>query len=296
MNKISIIIPLAPDLEINPVRDLNVKKGSPVYIIKGKNPSTNRNLGVEKAKTPLVAFINGHTVLSDDWEDKATKFFNIYKDIDIAGGPQLNYKKDPFFAKASGYAMSSIFGAADVSTRYKTKALDLNADERSITSANLICRKEVFKKVKFDASIYPGEDPKFIADAKKAGFKVAYSPEIIAYNKRRTSFSALAKQIFNYGKARPKKESLIETIKKPFFLIPSFFLIYVLVLPALLLISYLFALPLVFYIVLSLAFSILAGIKNKHVSAIPLLPLIFLVIHISYGLGFLSGLLLKSKT
>ena len=44
--------------------------------------------------------------------------------------------------------------------------LNLNADEKSITSANLICKKEVFKKIEFNSKLYPGEDPRFIEDAK----------------------------------------------------------------------------------------------------------------------------------
>ncbi len=289
----SIVIPLAPDLEINPFRELNVKKEIPTFIMKGKNTSRNRNLGVKKAKTPLVAFINGHTVLPDNWADEVAKFFLNYKDIDIVGGPQLNHEKDPLFAKISGYAMSSIFGTADVSTRYKPKVLNLNADERSLTSANLICKRKVFRKVKFDESIYPGEDPKFIADARKAGFKVAYSPHIISYNKRRPNFSALSRQVFNYGRVRPQKESFVETLKKPFFLVPSLFLIYLLILPTLFVINSLFILPLLLYILLSLSFSLYEGIKNKSLTAIFMLPLIFLVIHLSYGVGFIYGLLLK---
>ena len=162
-----------------------------------------------------------------------------------------------------------------------------------LTSANLICKKSVFKKIKFDEKIYPGEDPKFISDARKADFKVAYSPEIVVYNQRRGDIISFIRQIFSYGLTRPKKESLMETLKKPFFLVPSLFLIYILILPLLLLINSKFALPLYAYLCLSIFFSIYESIKNKDVLAFFILPLLFLIIHISYGIGFIKGLVDK---
>ena len=175
--KISIIVPLSPNLEVNPSKDLNVQGKIPTIMVKGRNPSENRNMGVKKSKTNFVAFINGHTSLSDNWAEKVEKFFLEHPEIDIVGGPQLTPRDSGLFERASGYAFESAFGAAGVNARYKPSKLNLNADETMITSANLICKKEVFKKVQFDESIYPGEDPKFISDARKAGLKVAYSPD-----------------------------------------------------------------------------------------------------------------------
>ncbi|MCU0642377.1 MAG: glycosyltransferase [archaeon] len=289
--QITIVIPLDPAKEIDPYKELNIKKEqAEVIIIKGKNPSKNRNIGIKKAKTPIVAFINAHSVLSDNWVEEILSFFSEHKEIDIVGGPQHNYSGDPFFARASGYAMGSIFGAGGVAKRYELKRLNLNADETSITSANLACRREVFKRVVFDETIYPGEDPKFIADAKKAGFRVASSPKIINFNKRRANLSGLARQVFNYGRTRPRKESFFDTLKHPFFLVPSAFIAYLLLLLPLYLIHSLFLAPLALYLILNILFSLLLGVKNKNLLSIFILPLIFTTIHISYGLGFIVGM------
>lgn len=293
--KITLVIPAKQGAKLSVLETIN-KSDFEIIVETGNNTSRNRNNGIKKAKTELVAFTNAHTVLNFDWLIQVEKFFKKHPEIDIVGGPQLNYSNEKFFARSSGYALSSLFGASVMSKRYSQGKLSLNADETVVTSANLICRKKVFKRVKFDENIYPGEDPKFISDAKAAGFKIAYTPEIIVYNLRRNSFSELFKQIFNYGRVRPKKENFLETIKRPYFICPTLFLIYLLILPTLSLISKYFLIPGLIYVILSLVFSVYESILNKEFKSVFILPFIFLTIHLSYGLGFLIGLMEKYKT
>src|SRR3989344_2867956 len=285
--KITAIIPLGEKRSIEVLETIKRQYEKINFIIeKGPNHCLNLNRGVKKAKTEILAFINGHTLLPRDWSKKVRLFFEKHPEIDIVGGPQLTAPNASYFEKISGYALGSRFGSGEVSTRYGGKKLILNADETMLTSANLACRKHVLKLVKFDEKLYPGGDPKFISDAKKKRFKIAYSPEIIAYNKRRTNIKDFFIQNFNYGKVRPKKESLSETIKRPSFLVPSLFLIYLVALPFLLIITQWFFAPVILYAFLSIFFSGYECAKNKDFLAVFILPLIFLIIHISYGLGF----------
>ena len=316
--KFSLVIPLAPERDaeiIDSIKKIDYPKSEfHVIVVKGKNPSENRNKGAEKARGEIIAFLDDDAVLDEDYLKNAEEFFDRHKEIDVVGGPQLTPKDEKGFAKISGYALSSKFGAWKLSNRYSGKKEILDVDETALSSANLFCRKEVIEKVKFDLKLFPGEDPKFIEDAKKQGFKIAYSPDIIVYHRRRPSIRDLIKQIFNYGKVRPAKEDFIETIKKPFFVIPSLFLIY--------LISFLFSVminpsitgsvigagkrnvfslgflwfaPLFVYCVLNLLFSLYDSTKNKDYKAILFLPFIYPIIHISYGAGMIYGYLKKFK-
>ncbi len=296
MKNISIVIPLAPDRRLD-IKDSLLKDKNKIHLIveKGANPSRNRNKGIKKAKTEFIAFLNAHSILTENWPEKVKEFFEAHPEIDIVGGPQLTSKNDPFFERASGYALSSIFGAAEASTRYRIKKLNLEANEKHLTSANLICREKVFKKIKFDENLWPGEDPKFISDAINAGFNVAYSPDIIIYHKRRPTFRALSKQIFNYGFTRTRKEKFGETLKKPAFLVPSMFVIYLVILPTLMVFNLIFLFPVIIYIILSIIFSLYEGIKNKDFKIIFILPFIFLTLHITYGVGFIYGLIVEKN-
>ena len=144
MGKISVIVPLGRDSNFDALESLKKQKDKIEIIVeRGINPSQNRNHGIRKARTELVSFINGHTLLVDDWATQVKKFFSEHPEIDIVGGAQLTPEEDSRFGKISGYALSSIFGAGGIAKRYKISKLDLNADETKITSANLICREKV---------------------------------------------------------------------------------------------------------------------------------------------------------
>lgn len=297
--KISVIVPLAPNRksELKFIKDSVKKhKGKTILIYKeGFNPPKNRNIAIKKAKTPYLAFVNAHTTLTENWADEVLKFFKDHPEVDIVFGPQLTSENESLFGKISGYALASYFGAADASRRYKIDNEKFDVIDKDVSSANMVCRKEVLEKVQFDESLYPGEESKLIADAIALGFKTAYTPKIIAYQKRRDTTKDLAKQVFNYGRVRPLFESFITTLKKPIFLIPSLFLIYILFLPTLVFLNYLFLAPLILYIIISLVMGFITAIKNNEPNVVFLMPYIFFIIHFSYGIGFISGLVQKIK-
>ena len=306
--KFSLVIPLAPGRNaeiIDSIKELNYpKKEYEVIVREGLNPSENRNNGAKYAKGEIIAFLDDDAVVDANFLKEAEEFFKKYKEIDIVGGAQLTPKWQRGFPKIAGYALSSKFGAWKMGTRYSLKELNLNADETMLTSANLFCRKEVMKKIQFDTKLFPGEDPKFIEDAKKEGFNVAYSPDLILYHKRRETIRAMIKQISSYGRTRTDKESFFQTLKKPFFLIPLLFCAYLSLVLVFIILEFLksnlipnFILffPLGLYLILDLFFSFYESVKNKNILAVFLLIFIFPLIHISYGVGMIKGYLKKNS-
>jgi GT2 family glycosyltransferase len=304
--KFSLVIPLAPGRNaeiIGSIKELNYpKKEYEVIVKEGLNPSDNRNNGAKQAKGKIIVFLDDDAVLDANYLKEAEEFFEKYKDIDVVGGAQLTPEWQKGFAKISGYALSSKFGAWKMGMRYEKGKLNLNADETMLTSANLLCKREVMDKIQFDSNLFPGEDPKFIEDAKKAGLKVAYSPNLILYHKRRETVRALIKQISSYGRTRTKKEKFIETLKKPFFLIPLLFCIYLFITLLFILLefgglklisNFILFFPLILYFILDISFSFYESIKNKNIISIFLLIFIFPLIHISYGMGMIKGYLNK---
>jgi len=313
--RFTLIIPLLPgrDAEIiGAIKELDYDKSKfHVLVAPGYNPSAQRNKCVDRAKGDYVVFLDDDAVIEKDYLIEIDKFLDNHPEVDVVGGPQLSPKDEEGFGKISGYALSSKFGAWKLSNRYSANEESLDVDETALTSANLVCKKEVFEKVRFDENLFPGEDPKFIADSKLAGLKVAYTPTFILYHKRRPTFKAFVKQMFNYGKTRPKKESFFETLKIPFFFIPSLFVIYLVLLIAsiinnpgitgnvagitsgsLTLESLLFV-PLFAYIILVIFFTFYDSIKNNDLGSADLLFFMYPTIHISYGVGMIYGYLRK---
>jgi len=291
--RISLVIPVGKGTPIEALPSARAQTRPVVVLVEeGKNPSTNRNRGVQRADTPLVAFTNAHTLLREDWAEQAEQFFLDHPQIDIVGGPQLNYSGDPYFARLSGDALSSPFCTGGMSQRYQARSLNLDADEACVTSANLVCRRAVFERVRFDETLYPGEDPKFITDARKAGCKVAYAPNLIVFNRRRATLQTLARQIFNYGAARVQMHALGELFRAPQFFVPAALLVYLLALPLLILASIWTLAPLGCYFLLALWYAIRRSVECRRPEYALLLPCLFLWIHLAYGAGFLWRLLL----
>ncbi|MBI2106962.1 glycosyltransferase [Candidatus Woesearchaeota archaeon] len=295
--KFSIVIALAPEREIEVLESLkstgyNHKKYE-VIVEVGKNPSENRNRGIKKAKGEIIAFIDDDAVVDKSLLKNAEEFFNKHKDIDVVGGPQLTPQNDKLFAKATGYALSSFFGAYTMRNRYKIRELNLDADETCLTSANLFVRRKVFNKIKgFDPLLFPGEDPELITRMKQNGIKVAYSPTIIIYHRRRSDYYSFCKQIFRYGQVRVLKEKLNKKRIGLVFLIPSLFTIYMMLIIPLSFVHKIFTSPFALYMTIALLFSIGISIR-RSIIYFPILPLIFLSIHISYGLGMLHSIITK---
>lgn len=277
------------------------------------SPSIYRNKGADIGKGKIIAFIDDDAMVHKDLLKNAEKFFDEHPKIDIVGGPQLTPKDEKGFARISGYSLSSKFGGWNTSSRYESKKLNLNADDTYLTTAIMFCKKEVFEKVRFDENLFPGEDSKFIIEAKGKNFHVAYSPELIVYHRRRPTIKKFVKQIFNYGKVASARESFSSLIKRPFFVIPSLFLIYIIELfffaivrPSIFnnffgvllgnfkLSSTLFA-PLLLYLFLALIFSVYESLRNKDLRGIFFLPFIFPLLHLSYGAGLIWGFLIRRK-
>ena len=290
--RFSLIIPLAPSREIKIIESINKlnypKESFEVIVKEGLNPSVNRNNGIKEAKGEIIGFLDDDAIVHSEILIEVDKFFKENPLHQIVGGPQLNTKNETFFGKYSGYTLASFFGTMSMSTRYKKTPLNLNANENHLTSANLFVKKKVFDKIKgFDPDLFPGEDPEFLARAKKNGFKIASSPNIIIYHKRRGTPKAFSKQLFNYGKTRLQKEKKNQTKPSPIFYTPALFVIYLILLIPISFVSTLFLLPLLMYFVISVLFSVQITVEHKDPLAVLFTPFIFLLLHISYGVGML---------
>lgn len=297
---ISVVIALAPGRKadvLNSLEKLNYPKEKYEIIIEeGKNPSQNRNNGVKKSKAEIIAFIDDDAYMHPEILLRAEQFFNKHKTIDIVGGPQLTPKTDKTFAKLSGIIISSYFGAATMSKRYKKSKFTLKADENMLTSANCFVRKKAFITIGgFNPKLFPGEDPEFFARAARKGNRIAYDPELIVYHKRRASYKEFLKQFFNYGRTRPKKESQEKGKTTLLYFIPLFFGVYIIPLLILGFLHWIFFIPLILYALLAIGFSIYESIKNKNILLIILGPILYLSMHTSYGIGMLLGYLKPVK-
>lgn len=155
-------------------------------------------------------------------------------------------------------------------------------------------RREVFAKIGgFDETLGRTEDNELHYRARKAGFKICQSPKIVSYQYIRPSLAKMIKQKYSNGYWIGLTLGVCEGCISYFHLAP---LALVLCLIASAVISFFgMMLPLYIitaaYLIFDLLISISAFFGRKKSPLFVLLPLIFPLLHISYGLGTLFGIL-----
>lgn len=155
-------------------------------------------------------------------------------------------------------------------------------------------RKEVIQKVGlFNENLGRTEDNDYHYRVRKAGYKICYNPEICSYQFSRSSISNSVKQKYGNGFwvgrtlfVQPKCISL-------FHFVPFCFLIAILgcILLAVFNIGFVLNLIIAAYGIVDVLLSIMAIVSEKRFFLeYLLLPFMFLVLHLSYGIGTLFGL------
>lgn len=304
MARISVVIPVAPGRGAEIVDSLKDGEFKDYLVIvkEGLNPSRNRNLGIAEAKGEIVAILDDDAYAEQHLLERAWEFFKENPDVDIVGGPQLSPPGESWFARVSGYAIASFFGSFSMSKRYGSGRLELDAGENSLTSANLFIRRKSLVKLKragvgsyFDERLFPGEDPELFSRACRSGLRLAYNPELIIYHKRRDTLYTFLKQFYLYGKVRLLKERIAGTFVPLVNVIPSLFFLYFLAFLGGVWFYWWFAVPVLAYFVIAFVFGFYESCRRQDVSALFVLPFIYFLMHMSYGIGFICGIWHKGR-
>lgn len=251
-------------------------------------PSVKRNIGILKSRGKFCAFIDSDAVPEKDWLSVSEN--NLKGDVVAVGGPNLLPKGAGLMETAGDDVLSSPVGAGSFARRYRISSRKF-VDE--LPTCNLIVRKGMLQKFGgFDTSLLTAEDAKLCFQITSSGKKVLYVPELLVYHHRRKLFLPHAKQMWRYGRDKAIVMKGFFSPGKIIYLMPAlfvFFIIFGLAASALLpfeIVRVLYAGLCGVYAAIIIAASIIASPRRFLL----VLPGIFIT-HISYGLGFIRGLI-----
>ncbi len=301
----SVIIPVR---KINPyLRETLSKlkkqsqKNFEVLIITDKisgsaNPAEKRNLGAKKAKGDYLVFFDDDSYPQKNYFKNAFKLIKNNPKINHFCGPCLTPPKDNAYQKASGLVWSSWLGSGGAGHYRNHISSKRYVDD--YPSVNLIIKKDDFIKIGgFETSYWPGEDTLLcLSLTKKLHQKILYHPSLVVYHHRRQVILHHLQQITRYAIHRGFfARKFPQTSFRIGYLIPSFFVLYLLLLA----ISYftinykILYFPLYLYLSI-LLLTLIKFILNKNSLLISLLATITIPItHIYYGILFINGFLKK---
>ncbi|NLP11159.1 glycosyltransferase family 2 protein [bacterium] len=252
-----------------------------------KRTPISLNLGAKNSRGEVVIILGAHTRIKSDFVRLNIHYLQTLK-VPCVGGTQIN-TGDTFMQTAIGYAMGSRFGIPSAPYRFDKKARFVD------TVVYAAYKKELFEQVGyFDEELHIAEDAEFNWRIRRAGHKIYFTPDIVSYYYPRKNLVQLAKQFFNYGILRVNVVKKHGNAVKLLHLIPPSFLLISLLLagwglwqPAAW--RMLAGLWLVYALYVAAA-SFITARQNHTIAMILVLPLVFMVMQISWAAGFLTGI------
>ncbi len=252
----------------------------------GKIVPTGINAALRHAKGDIVIRVDGHTLIAPDYVRKCVETLQRTK-ADNAGGC-MTAVGTTAFGRAVALATSTPFGIGNSQFHYSQNEVETDSVYMGAWP------KDVFNRIGlFDEELVRDQDDEFNYRLREHGGKIVLNPEIRSIYSTRSTPKSLWKQYFQYGfykvrvlQKHPHQMSLRQFIPPTFVfsLIGSLLLAIFTPWGKWLLLPVLGS-----YLLANVAASFYTASKKgwRHLLV---LPAAFAIIHISYGLGFLSGL------
>ncbi|HEX9022528.1 MAG TPA: glycosyltransferase family 2 protein [Geobacteraceae bacterium] len=289
--KCSIIIPVKPGGRVKAL-DALAKSDYPAgaveaLVAEGRQPSRQRNRAAALATGDLIYFLDDDSLVAPGFLKKTIPH---YRDPAVAavGGPSLTPESDGILQRSFGLAFASALGGGAMRNRYRQTGAARPTSDRELILCNLSFRRALFlQQGGFDERLYPNEENELLERIDRGGGRLIHDPGLAVYRSQRPSLGAFCRQLYGYGRGRGE-QTLLSGVVSPVTFVPSLFLCYLLLLP--LLHKAVYYLPLLCYLILVLVMTGYETARQRDRSPALLLPLIFPLFHLCYGLGMIRGL------
>ena len=250
--------------------------------------STGFNRALSISEGDIIIRVDGHSEISRNFINNCLLEFEN-TEADCVGGA-TEHIFSGIIGNAIKMAQSSFFGVGGVSFRKKVEK-----GEYVDTLAFGAYKRDVFDQLGgYDEELVRNQDDEFNFRMIQNDGKIWLTPSIKSTYTQRNSFKSLFKQYFQYGFYKVRVIQKRKGLASWRHLVPGIFVLLLLIGFFLFIIKsnpfflFLVGMP---YLLFSLNFTILEIFKSpKHIFSITLLPLTFFILHFSYGLGFLLGL------
>jgi len=262
--------------------------GLPMRLLSNPRRSTpcGLNAGIAQARGEIVARVDAHAEADPHFLSESVSALRD-SGADVVGGP-IRSAGDGLVGGAIALAMSSPFGVGNAAFRYSRE------ERYTDTVAFPAYRRSVFERIGlFAEDLEWGEDDELHYRLGDAGGRILLTPRIASTYYGRSSLVALAHQYFRYGRVKVEVLRRHPRRVRVRQLVPGAFVLGLAATGALATLRGRFVLPLAvlagIYELTSLVASLRAAGRSKR-RYLPVLPLAFACLHVSYGLGFLVGL------
>jgi succinoglycan biosynthesis protein ExoA len=270
----------------------NLKLTTEIPIIIVDNPEriapSGMNRAIAKSVGEIIVRVDGHCEIEPDYVANCVKYLQDGR-AEGVGGP-IETLGETLQAQAIAIVMSSTFGVGGSAFR------TVNDREMYVdTVAFPGYKREIFEKIGFfNKELVRNQDDEFNYRLRKNGGRILLAPDIRSRYYSRSNFKSLWRQYFQYGywkirvfQLHPKQMSWRQFV--PFaFVSTIFFLSLLSIFSTVGRLALIFVLGL--YLLANLAATSKSATRIKPIG----LPFVFIgfpILHLSYGLGFIAGLI-----
>lgn len=248
------------------------------------------NKGISNSTGEIIIRMDAHAEYPHDYISRLVQSL-VQLNADNVGGSWITMPGNSTIKSlAIASAISSPFGVGNAHYRLNIKTV------RQVDTVPFGCyRREVFDRIGlFDEELLRNQDDEFNTRLIKNGGKIFLIPDIKINYYARTSVKSIRTMFYQYGLFKPLANMKVgrpATLRQ--FIPPLFVLFLILGTIGSLFIKSISLITLIFitfYLLIDLIFSLTISVKHSQPLLIIYLPWIFLIIHISYGFGYLMGI------
>ncbi|MDD5173075.1 MAG: glycosyltransferase family 2 protein [Patescibacteria group bacterium] len=272
------------------------KKYSSIHLFDNikRNTPCAFNIGIKESKGEVITIASGHAIYQKNYISTYVESLKKYN-ADCVGGLQTtSTSKNSYVAKSIVFCLSSLFGVGNALYRIA----NTHQQPKIVDTVPFACyKRKVFEKIGlFNEKLVRSQDMEFNIRLKRAGGKIILIPEIMGcYYPQNTN---LRKFFIYHLKDGFWSTYPLKFVKTPYKLrhyIPLIFLMSLFGMGILgtfsLFFFRLFLSIFGLYLLANLYFSIETAIKEKNFKYFFIMPIVFGIRHIGYGLGSIWGLI-----
>ena len=259
------------------------------YYKTNSGPGKSRNYGMEKANGNYFIFLDSDTIIPSTYiasvkQELSTNYVDAFGGPDDADDSFTDMQKAITFSMTSFLTTGGIRGGKKQIGKFQPR------------SFNMGISRKAYEKTGGFADLRVGEDPDLSMRLWENGFETRLFSDSKVIHKRRTSLKKFAKQVYQFGVARPILNQRHPKYIKPTFWFPSLFFVGTLVAFLFLVLSYLFnsykftlQIPVVIWLIYMFLLFIFSTIRFKSAKVGLLSIITTLIQFFNYGYGFLES-------
>lgn len=259
------------------------------YYKSNSGPGKSRNYGMEKANGNYFIFLDSDTIIP------STYIQSVYDElssnyVDAFGGPDDADESFNEMQKAITFSMTSFLTTGGIRGGKK------QVGKFQPRSFNMGISRKAYEKTGGFAAMRIGEDPDLSMRLWENGFETRLFQDSKVIHKRRTSLKKFAKQVYQFGVARPILNQRHPNYVKPTFWFPSLFFLGTLFAWFTFVLGFIIFdlikilhIPMMFWLLYMVLIFVFATLRFKSIKVGVLSMQTTLIQFFNYGYGFLES-------